>query len=244
MVQQTFTRQKHELAKAAAMLEKIRAQEVRQILRSPSGDVLEVTRESYVDFPPEAIARQVLEIAERVVAQHGARQQANSRNTGHFAWCGIEADLTVPQLRALQDACGLLSDLSTRLPRRNPKMVANTTVDNRPACARRPVENRRRKTRYVPYEEGSTTRVRTYETHVDVLVTTTQQVEIDFGLEIEVIERLKGLVGDLKIAVQVAIDDANSKGHQNDSVLERVIAGIREKLDSVLPVCEVSVPQE
>ncbi|MEY3457982.1 MAG: hypothetical protein RL215_1139 [Planctomycetota bacterium] len=240
MVQQTFTRQKHEMAKAVAFLEKIRAQEVRQVLRSPDGEVLEVTRDSYVDFPPEVIARQVLAIAEQIVVQHGARQQANSRNTGRFAWCGIEADLTVPQLRALQDVCGLLSDLSNRLPRRNPRMMANTTVDNRPACARKPVQNVRRETRYQPYEEDSTTRVRTYETHVEVLVSTTQQVEIDFGLEIEVLERLKGLVGDLRIAVQVAIDDANAKGHGNDVLLERVIAGIRAQLESALPAVGAS----
>lgn len=235
MVQQTFTRQKHELAKAAALLEKIRAQEVRQVLCSSDGTVLEVTRDSYVDSPPEVIARQVIAIAERVVAQHGARQQANSRNTGRFAWYGIEADLTVPQLRALQDVCGLLYDLSNRLPRRNPRMVANTTVDNRPACARKPVQKFRRETVYKPYEEDSTTRVRTYETHLDILESTSQQVEIDFGLPIEVIDRLKELVSDLRIAVQVAIDDANAKGHQNDALLDNVIAGIRAKLESVIP---------
>ncbi|WP_013630022.1 hypothetical protein [Rubinisphaera brasiliensis] len=102
MVQPTFTRQKRELAKAAALLEQIRSQEVREILRSPDGEVLEVTRKAYVDTPPEEIAKQVFAIAERVVAQHGARQKANSKNTGSFEWMGIKADLTVPQLRALQ----------------------------------------------------------------------------------------------------------------------------------------------
>jgi hypothetical protein len=43
------------------------------------------------------------------------------------------------------------------------------------------------------------------------------------------------MVGDLKTAIQVAIDDANSKGQESDPVLDRVIEEIRLKLESQLP---------
>lgn len=235
MVQATFTRQKRELAKAATLLEKIRAQEVRLIKRSPQGEVLEESREAYVDFAPEQIARQVLDVVERVVSQHGARQRANSQNTGRFEWCGVDANLTVPQLRALQDVQGLLSDLVIRLPRRNPKLVTNRTVDGRPAFAHTAVEQFRTEVKYVPFEEDTTTRVRTYAEERKVLETTTQTVEIDYGIEIAILERLRELAGDLKTAIQVAIDEANAKGHETDPVLEGVIKGVRKVFDDLLP---------
>ena len=240
LVQATFTRQKRELAKAAGLLEKLRAQEVRTVTKSPTRETLEETREAYVDFPPEVIARQVFEVVERVVTEHGSRQRANSRNTGHFAWCGVEADLTVPQLRALQDVHGLISDLVNRLPRRNPKFIPNTMVDGRPAFAHREVEIFRTETKYVPYEEDSSTRVRTYEQQVKILDHITQTVEIDYGLEVGLLERLRSLAGDLKTAIQVAIDDANAKGQENDPVLEAVIRGVRKVLDDALPQSNAS----
>lgn len=235
MVQSTFTRQKRELSKAAALLEKIRAQEVRTLTKSPEGQTLEESRDSYVDVAPEEIARQVLDVVERVVAQHGARQQANSHNTGRFVWNGVAADLTVPQLRAVQDVAGLIAELVHRLPRRNPKVISNATVDGRPAFAHREVEHFRKETRYVPYEEDSTTRVRTYSEEFKVLDHKTQTLEIDYGLEVAVLERLKELSGDLKTAIQVAIDDANAKGQKNDPVLEKLIADVRQVFEKLIP---------
>ena len=47
--------------------------------------------------------------------------------------------------------------------------------------------------------------------------------------------RRAALVGDLKTSIQVAIDEANTKGQENDPVLEKVIAGIRGVIDSHLP---------
>jgi hypothetical protein len=58
---------------------------------------------------------------------------------------------------------------------------------------------------------------------------------VDHGIPVSVIERLKEMVGDLKTAIQVAIDDANSKGQESDPVLDRVIEEIRLKLESQLP---------
>jgi hypothetical protein len=235
MVQSTFTRQKRELSKAASLLERIRAQEVRTLVKTPEGRTLEESRDSYVDIAPEEIARQVFDVVERVVAQHGARQQANSRNTGCFSWNGVNAELTVPQLRALQDVAGLIAELVHRLPRRNPKVVSNLTVDGRPAFAHREVEHFRREVRYVPYEEGNTTRVRTYEEEFQILDYKTQTVEIDFGFDVVLLERLKELSGDLKTAIQVAIDDANAKGQKEDPVLEKVISEVRQVFQNLLP---------
>ena len=194
MVQTTFTRQKRELAKAAALLERLRAQEVRKILRDSDGKVIETKRDAYVDTLPQEIARQVLDIAQRVVSEHGTRQKANSRNTGRFVWGGVEAELTVPQLRALQDVSALLSELVTRLPRRNPRLMPNTEVDGRPAFAHREEKHYRREIKFVPFEEDTSTRVRTYEEPHDILDHTTQTVEIDFGLEVAALEKLQELV--------------------------------------------------
>lgn len=240
MVQATFTRQKRELAKAASLLEKLRAQEVRTVTKSPDGKVLEESRDTYVDFAPEQIAREVLDIVERVVAQHGARQQANSKNAGRFSWAGVEADLTVPQLRALQDVAGVIAETVNRLPRRNPKVIPNATVDGWPAFEHREVEHFRTETKYVPFEEDTTTRVRTYAEEHQVVDYKTQTVEVDYGLEVVAVERLRELAGDLRTSIQVAIDDANNKGHDNDPLLEEVIKGIREVFDKALPAAQAS----
>ncbi|MEL7266522.1 MAG: hypothetical protein AAFP69_17170, partial [Planctomycetota bacterium] len=228
-------RQKRQLAKAAALLDEIRSQEVRSVLRSPEGEIFEVTKKTYVDSPPEVIARKVLGIASEVVAQHGARQKANSANTGRFEWMGIDVELTVPQLRAPQDVHGVISEMIHRLPRRNPRCVPNQEIDGRPAFARKPSQQFETETKYVPYEEDNTTRVRTYAEEHRVLVATTQEIEIDFGIEVDVLNDLKEMVGDLKTAIQVAIDLANAKGHEADTVLEDVIGKITQQLQSQLP---------
>jgi hypothetical protein len=235
MVQSTFTKQKRELAKALSWIEQIRAQEVRIVTRDANGNVLTETRESYVDESPEAIARRVLGAVVQVVGEHGARQQANSKNRGRFVWEGVSAELTVPQLRALQDAFEVLSNLVHRLPRRNPKLISNIEVAGKPAFAHTLMPQFKRKVRYVPFEEADSTRIRTYEEYDEILEYTTQKVEVDHGIPVLVIERLKEMVGDLKTAIQVAIDDANSKGQESDPVLDRVIEEIRLKLESQLP---------
>jgi hypothetical protein len=235
MVQSTFTKQKRELAKALSWIEQIRAQEVRIVTRDAKGNVLTETRESYVDESPEAIARRVLGAVVHVVGEHGARQQANSKNRGRFVWEGVSADLTVPQLRALQEAFEVLANLVHRLPRRNPKLISNMDIDGKPAFAHAPVEQIKNKVKYVPFEEADSTRIRTYEEYTEVVESTTQKIEVDHGIQIAVIEKLKEMVGDLKTAIQVAIDDANSKGQESDPVLDRVIEEIRLKLEGQLP---------
>ncbi|GAB1542632.1 hypothetical protein NUACC21_53060 [Scytonema sp. NUACC21] len=135
MVQTTFTKQKRELAKAISWIEKIRAQEVRHRNYNAQDELQDEIRETYVDYSPEEISLHVLEIVKDVVSQHGARQKANSSNTGNFEWYGISVELTVPQLRALQSAHSVLEELLRKLPRRNPKLIYNTTIDNRPAFA-------------------------------------------------------------------------------------------------------------
>lgn len=230
MVQTTFTRQKRELAKAMVWIDKIRAQEVRTVTFDPDDNRLNEVRDAYVDYPPEDVADKVLGIVCFVVGQHAARQQANSKNTGHLSWYGIEADLTVPQLRALQEAYVVLSDLVNRLPRRNPKLVANTTVDGRPAFAHPVQEHIERKSRWVPFEEDTTTRVRSYEQHYEVVKSKSQLIEIDYGLEVQKLEELQELVVDLGTSIQVAVDEANCKGYQSDPKMEELIANIRQVL--------------
>lgn len=176
MIQSTFTRQKRELAKATALLKKLRAMETRLVTYAPDGQKIDEIRETYVDFPPEEIAAQVFAIAREVVGQHGARQQGNSVNTGRFQWQGVEADLTVPQLRALQEAHALLSEMANLMPRQNPRLIPNTTVDGRPAYAHPEKRNMRVLTRYVPYESSDSNRVRTYEEHYEELESTSRQV--------------------------------------------------------------------
>lgn len=238
MVQTTFTKQKRELAKALSWIEKIRAQEVRLLTYNADEELQEEIRETYVDYSPEEITQKVLEIVKDVVSQHGARQKANSQNTGKFGWYGINVDLTVPQLRALQNAYTVLQELVRKLPRRNPKLIYNTTVNNRPAFAHLKEKYEETKIRYVPYEEDSTTRVRTYEEKYNVVTQYTQKVEIDYGLEIKFLNELNEMIGDLGTAIQMAIDDANTKGRENDPVIDDVINRIGEILLAKLPNIE------
>jgi hypothetical protein len=235
MVQTTFTRQKRALAKASAWIEKLRAQEVRTITYSPKMEKIEEVRNTYVDYLPEEITENVLDIIVEVVKQHGARQQANSHNTGHFNWQGIAADLTVPQLRALQNVYAVLTELVHKLPRRNPKIVPNMTVDEHPAFAHKKEKHEETKVRYVPYEEDSTTRVRTYEEKYKEITHFSQVIEIDYGLDIRLINRLGEMVTDLGTAIQSAIDEANAKGHESDPLIEGVINDIREVFVKSLP---------
>ena len=238
MVQTTFTKQKRELAKALSWIEKIRAQEVRHLTYNPQEELIEEQRETYVDYSPEEITQKVVAIVKEVVSQHGARQKANSHNTGRFDWYGITVDLTVPQLRALQSAHTVLAELVRKLPRRNPKLIYNTTVDNRPAFAHMKEKCEEEKTRYVPYEEDSTTRVRTYAETYDVITQYTQKLEIDYGFEIKLLNELNEMIDDLGTAIQIGIDEANTKGRENDPVIDDVINRIGEILLAKLPNIE------
>ncbi|AFZ26351.1 hypothetical protein Cylst_4253 [Cylindrospermum stagnale PCC 7417] len=235
MVQTTFTKQKRELIKAISWIEKIRAQEVRFRNYNDQNELQDEIRETYVDYSPEEISLHVLEIVKDVVSQHGTRQKANSHNTGNFEWYGISIELTVPQLRALQSAHTVLSELVRKLPRRNPKLIYNTTIDNRPAFAHVKQKHEEKATRYVPYEEDSSTRVRTYEEHYKVITHYTQKVEIDYGLEIKLLNELGEMVDDLGTAIQVAIDEANTKGRENDPVIDDVINRISQVILAKLP---------
>ena len=219
MVQSTFTKQKRELAKAASLLDKLRGQETRIVLFAPDGieKILE-TKESYVDFAPETIFADVLVSAVKVVHEHGMRQKANSANHGKFSFEGIEADLTVPQLRALQDIIPLLTELAQRLPRLNPRLVANTTIDGRPAFAQQMEPVTKTVSKFVPFNEKGTDRVRTYEEKHEVIKNYTQTIDIDFGLPIETITKLQQLVVDLSTAIQCAIDEANTRGDRKSVV--------------------------
>ena len=238
MVQTTFTKQKRELAKALSWIEKIRAQEVRHLTYNPQEELIEEVRETYVDYAPEEITQKVIEIVKDVVSQHGARQKANSQNTGKFEWYGISVDLTVPQLRALQSAHTVFAELVRKLPRRNPKLIYNTTVENRPAFAHIKEKYEEEKTRYVPYEEESTTRVRTYEETYNVITKYTQKLEIDYGFEIKLLNELNEMIDDLGTAIQIGIDEANTKGRENDPVIDDVINRIGEILLAKLPNIE------
>ncbi len=235
MVQTTFTKQKRELTKAIAWIEKIRAQEVRHRNYNAQDELQDEIRETYVDYAPEEISLHVLEIVKDVVSQHGTRQKANSHNTGTFAWYGISVELTVPQLRALQSAHAVLLELIRKLPRRNPKLIYNTTIDNRPAFAHVKQKHEATETRYVPYEEDSSTRVRSYEERYQVITHYTQKVEIDYGLEIKLLNELGEMVEDLGTAIQVAIDEANTKGRENDPIIDDVINRISQVIIAKLP---------
>jgi predicted house-cleaning noncanonical NTP pyrophosphatase (MazG superfamily) len=235
MVQTTFTKQKRELEKAIAWIEKIRAQEVRQRVYNAQDELQEEIRETYVDYPPEEIAQKVVEIVVTVVSQHGARQKANADNRGTFSWCGIEVELTVPQLRALQSAHIVFNELVKKLPRRNPKLVHNTVIDRRPSFAHSKHKHEKTETRYLPYEETNSTKVRTYEEKYQVVTHYTQKVEIDYGLEIKQLNELSEMVDDLGTAIQIAIDEANTKGRENDVVIDELIARIGQVLIQQLP---------
>jgi predicted house-cleaning noncanonical NTP pyrophosphatase (MazG superfamily) len=235
MVQTTFTKQKRELEKAIAWIEKIRAQEVRQRIYNEQDELQEEIRETYVDYSPEEIAQKVIEIVATVVSQHGARQKANAENRGIFSWCDIEIELTVPQLRALQSAHIVFNELVKKLPRRNPKLVHNTEIDRRPSFAHSKKKHEKIATRYLPYEETASTKVRTYEEKYPVVTHYTQKVEIDYGLEIKQLTELSEMVDDLGTAIQIAIDEANTKGRNNDPVIDDLIARIGEVLIQKLP---------
>jgi predicted house-cleaning noncanonical NTP pyrophosphatase (MazG superfamily) len=235
MVQTTFTKQKRELEKAIAWIEKIRAQEVRQRVYNAQDELQEEIRETYVDYPPEEIAQKVVEIVATVVSQHGARQKANADNRGTFSWCGIEVELTVPQLRALQSAHIVFNELVKKLPRRNPKLVHNTVIDRRPSFAHSKHKHEKTETRYLPYEETNSTKVRTYEEKYQVVTHYTQKVEIDYGLEIKQLNELSEMVDDLGTAIQIAIDEANTKGRENDLIIDELIARIGQVLIQQLP---------
>jgi hypothetical protein len=236
MVQTTFTKQKRELEKAMGWIEKIRAQEVRQCWYNERDELQEEIRETYVDYPPEEIARKVVEIVGDVVSQHGSRQRANSENRGTFDWRGIAVELTVPQLRALQSAHIVFNELVKKLPRRNPKLVHNTSIDSRPAFAHTKQKHEKTETRYVPYEEEVSNRVRTYEEKHQVITHYTQKVEIDYGLDIKQLTELAEMVDDLGTAIQIAIDEANTKGRSNDPVIDELIQRIGEVLLSKIPL--------
>ena len=90
------------------------------------------------------------------------------------------------------------------------------------------------KTRYVPFEEQESTRVRTYEEKYEEVLYKTREVTIDYGLPVERVEALKTLVGDLGVAIQVAIDDANAKPRKDDPVLNDVIGKIVAIFDDTL----------
>jgi hypothetical protein len=234
MVQTTFTKQKRELAKATSLIQKLRAQEVRTVTTSPEGQVLNQVKETYVDFTPEEIFSKVLGIVTEVVSQHGSRQKANAKNTGRFRFGIVEADLTVPQLRALQEAHTIASELVRQLPKQNSKLIANTVVDGRPAFAHLRQKNIETKTRNVPFEDKESTRVRTYQETYEVHTHSTQKLEIDFGLSAKKLQKLEELVLDFGTAIQVAIDEANAKGHDRDPLLEEVIQKICGQLSAVL----------
>lgn len=227
MVQTTFTRQKRELAKINQWLERLRAHEVRVVKYSANKEKQNETRETYVDYSPEEVVSAVLGIVVEVVSQHGARQKANSKNTGRFSWQGIEENLTVPQLRALQNAQSSLAELVRKLPRRNPKLIPNTTFENRPAFEHPIKEVKEVRTRTIPYEEEASTRVRTYQENYEEIVQYTQTIEIDYGLDIKLVNELNDLVTDLSTAIQAAIDEANAKGHEKDTTLTNLVSNIQ-----------------
>ena len=225
-VQTTFTKQKRELAKARELINSLRAQEVREQRLAPDNSIVQEERKSWTIADPEEIAAKVFTIVKEVVAQHGARQQGNSVNTGAFEFHGISAQLTAPQLRALQEATCLLAELVEKLPTENKKLVPNGAVEGRPAFIGSLTVIKETKTRYVPYEEAESSRIRTYEERYDEVLYKTREVVIDFGLPNQKVDALKELVADLKVAIQVAIDDANSKPRKDDPVLNDVISNI------------------
>ena len=233
-VQTTFTKQKRELAKAHELIDSLRAQEVRIQRFSPDDKLVAEERKTWVNATPQEIAAKVFAIVKEVVAQHGARQQGNSVNTGTFEFCGVTAQLTAPQLRALQDITSVLRELVDKLPVENKRFVANGEIEGRPAFVELMTPVTETKTRYVPYEDKNSTRVRTYEEQYKEVLYKTREVTIDYGLPVQRIEALKTLVGDLSVAIQVAIDDANAKPRKDDDVLNDVIGKIVAVFDGEL----------
>ena len=66
----------------------------------------------------------------------------------------------------------------------------------------------------------------------------TQKVEIDYGIEIKILNELKEMIDDLGTAVQIAIDEANTKGRENDPIVDNVISQIEAILLAKLPNVE------
>lgn len=225
-VQTTFTKQKRELAKANALINEIRAQEVRVQRFDPEGKLQTEERTAFVDNAPEIIAAKVFDILQTVVDQHGARQQANSVNKGRFSFRGIQADFTVPQLRTLQDSLETLTALVNKLPIQNRKKIPNGEIDGHPAFLSPIEDHKSDKIRYLPYEEADTTRVRTYEERYEIVDYQTRTVEIDYGLTYQQKAALTDLVSDFGTAIQIAIDEANGLPQKDDKELNRVMHDI------------------
>ncbi|MBQ9874534.1 MAG: hypothetical protein IJM30_08720 [Thermoguttaceae bacterium] len=222
-VQTTFTKQKRELEKASELIKMLRAQEKRVQRLTTTGEVESERRDAYLIATPQEISKKVLDIVESVVRQHGARQRANGLNKGRFEFMGVEAELTVPQLRALQDAVATIANLVDHLPVEDRRLVSNCEFDGRPAFAAPPTPVKEARTRIVPYEEADSTRIRTYQDVYEVVLYQTREITVDYGLPADKIADLKETVGDLATAVQVAIDEANAKTHPNDPELDAIV---------------------
>ena len=216
-------------------MEKLRAQEVRTVTFGPNDEIINEVRDAYVDHPPEEIANKVLDIVGEVVGQHAARQRANSRNTGRFSWQGVAIDLTVPQLRTLQEAYVVLTELVNKLPRRNPKLIPNTTVEGRPAFAHQKEELSKRKAAGCRLKRRALLASVVTRKIIRCSSTSLQVLRIDYGMDVQHLEKVKEPVLDLGTAIQVAIDDANSKGHEPDPAMEGVIESIKRVILASLP---------
>lgn len=233
-VQTTFTKQKRELNKVNTLINSIRAQEKRSQRFTPDGQLETDERDFYVEKLPESIAEKVLEIVCSIVRQHGARQVANSTNKGRFEFLGIEADLSVPQLRALQEASQTLRNLVDKLPKKNMRLVPNCEIDGRPAFASPLEKVKETKTRWVPYVNEGSPKPLTYEEKFEVVLYQTREVTIDYGLNCDKIDALREMAEDLDVAIQVAIDQANAKEHAEDALLNDVIARITDAFKSTI----------
>jgi hypothetical protein len=77
--------------------------------------------------------------------------------------------------------------------------------------------------------------LQSYEEEYQVITHYTEKVEIDYGLEIKQLTELTEMVNDLGTAIQIAIDEANTKGRSNDAVIDDLIARIGEVLIQKLP---------
>ncbi len=233
-VQSTFTKQKRELAKAKELIQSIRAEEVRTQRLDTQDNIQTEERSSYMVESPQEIASKVFTIINEIVSQHGARQKANASNRGHFVFAGIQADLTVPQLRAIQESVGTLTSLIEKLPAENLRLIPNGKLDGHPAFFSPMEEQKEQKVRYVPYEEDTSTRVRTYEEHYDVVLYKTRTVTINYGIQMKKIIQLREMLSDLGTAIQVAIDEANALPHEGDAELNRLIGEITAKFNAVI----------
>ena len=220
MVQATFTRQKRELAKAAGWIERLRAP--RDPATSPS------TPKGRRSPRP---ARDLRRLRPRGGRPQGAgdrrrggaaaRRPAARQRQEHGAllpFRGVEADLkSVPQLRALEGGA--------RHPRRpRPEAPAAEPQDRpqhhrrRPARVRRQDEGRVRGSGALQTLRGgrpppacaptrSTTARRSAPTSRCRWTTASRS---------RVTQALEEMVTDLGTAVQVAIDEANGRGHEDD----------------------------